>query len=191
MTTPEEEREERKKALADLKKRLEDKVSELQKEANMLKEAISIVDDELAKLSFSSGAEILQSKSKLEQKEKESEKIPFSYKGKSYGTAFVSADELVVELDSSLNLSSSVRPFEAFFINRLLEGMREADTQSASKGVIRPDQILSYEIIQDGPYIRKIVVRNFREKQRIREILNGLGWTVENMLRNIASSTSE
>jgi hypothetical protein len=39
--------------------------------------------------------------------------------------------------------------------------------------------------------LEKIVVRNFREKQRIREILNGLGWTVENMLRNIASSTSE
>lgn len=191
MTTPEEEREEKKKALADLKRRLEEKVSELQKEANLLREAISIVDDELAKLSFSSGAEILQSKAKPEQKEKEVEKIPFSYKGKSYGTAFVSTDELIIELDSSLNLSSSIRPFEAFFINRLLEGMREADTQSASKGVIRPDQILSYEIIQDGPYIRKIIVKNFRERQRVREILNGLGWTVENMLRNISSGTPQ
>ncbi|MBO3763017.1 MAG: hypothetical protein QXS21_04980 [Thermoproteota archaeon] len=186
MTTSAEE--ERKKALADLKKRLEEKVSELQNEANLLKEAISIVDNELAKLSFSSGTEILQSK-KLEQKEKEAEKIQFSYRGKSYGVAFVSTDELTIELDQSLNLSSSIRPFEAFFINRLLEGMREADTQNASKGAIRPDQILSYEVIQDGPYIRKIIVKNFRERQRIREILNGLGWTIENMLKNIASSS--
>lgn len=187
MTTP-EEKEERKKALADLKKRLEEKVNELQNEVSLLKEAISVVDNELAKLSFSSGAEILQSKSKLEQKE--AEKIPFSYKGKNYGMAFVRTDELVIELDSSLNLSSSVRPFETFFINRLLEGMREADTQSASKGIIRPDQILSYEVVQEDSFIRRIIVKNFRERQRIREILNGLGWTIENMLKNIASSSS-
>jgi hypothetical protein len=181
--------EERKKALADLKRRLEEKVSELQNEVDLLKEAISIVDNELAKISFSSGVEILQSKPKVEQKEVET--IPFSYKGKSYGTALISTNELTIELDPSLNLSPSVRPFEAFFINRLLEGMREADTQSASKGTIRPDQILSYEIVQDGPYIRKVIVKNFRERQRIREILNGLGWTVENMLRNISPSASE
>lgn len=185
--------EEKKKLLAEMKRRLEEKILNLQSEIDLLRSVISIIDEQLAELSFSSGIEILESKKKEEKvtieetKKLEGEVIPFVYKNKNYGKVIIKGNEMTIELDPSLNLNPSVRPFENFFINRVLEGMRDADTVNASKGIIRPDQIISYNIIDDGQFIRKIEIKNFRDRQRMRDILNGLGWTIENMLKNISA----
>ncbi len=183
--------EEERKALADLKKRLEDKVGELQEEAALLREAISLIDEKLAEVSFKKASEIPEARPTAEERgaqvktTAEKEILNVIYKGKNYGRLLVAQDALTIEPDETLQLTTSIRPFDVFFINKILEGMRQSDTQLVAKGILRPDQILSYDIEVDGPFLKKIIVRNYRERSRLKEILNGIGWTIDTMLKNM------
>ncbi len=187
--------EEEKKALADLKKRLEDKIAELQEDASLLRQASSLVDEKLASVSFRKASEIAESKMPAEELQAqarpplEKEALNIIYKGSNYGKVSVTGESVTIEPDMTLELSTSTRPFDAFFINKVLEGMRQSDTQSVARGILRPDQILSYDIQVEGPFLKKIVIRNFRDRTRLKEIVNGIGWTIDTMLKNLRASS--
>lgn len=187
--------EEEKKALADLKKRLENKIGELQEEAGLLREASSLIDEKLAEVSFKKASEITESRIPTEGSQPqarpplEKEALNIIYKGSNYGKVSVAGEVVTIEPDETLELSTSTRPFDAFFMNKVLEGMRQSDTQSVARGTLRPDQILSYDIQVDGPFLKKIVIRNFRDRTRLKEILNGIGWTIDTMLKNMRAAS--
>jgi hypothetical protein len=97
----------------------------------------------------------------------------------------LSGETLTIEPDPTLELTTATRPFEAFFVRKILEGMREADTVSVANKRLRPDQILSYDLEVEGPFIKKIVIKNVGGKERVRQIINAAGWTISTMVQNM------
>jgi hypothetical protein len=75
-----------------------------------------------------------------------------------------------------VNLSSSTPPFKSFFLNRILDGMKAKD---AEKGV--PDA-LSYSVEEANGQIKRIIINNYRDKDRLGEIFNTSTWVFTRML---------
>jgi len=184
--------EDESRSLADLKKRLQERADELQSEGDLLREAIAIIDDRLAGMSFKRASELPVAPSETPQAVRRTaepeaieEQVPLTYKGKEFGKVHLSGETMIIEPDSSLELTTATRPFEAFFIRKMLEGMREADTVSVANKKLRPDQILSYDLEVEGPFVRKIMIRNVGGRERVRQIINAAGWTVSTMVQNM------
>ena len=56
------------------------------------------------------------------------------------------------------------------------------DLERVEKGRLAPGQELTYNIVQDGERVKEIVIRNFREEYRLREIVNAIRWTLETIV---------
>jgi len=96
--------------------------------------------------------------------------------------AYISPTSLVLIPASDVKLSIGTPPFKAFFLNRILEGMRSKDLESSSKGELSPSEALSYEVEESNGLISRITVRNYREKARLNEILSTATWAFTRML---------
>jgi len=177
--------EEEKKALADLKKRLEERVEQLRSEAEILDEAILVIDEKLTGISFKRASEMVTPRVPQAATEVKEETMPLTYKGRTLGKIQSLGDTMMIEPDPSLELTTATRPFEAFFIRKIMEGMRESDTAAVANKTLRPDQILSYDLEVEGPFIRRIIIRNVGSRERFREIVNAAGWAFNTMVQNI------
>jgi len=184
--------EEEKRGLADLKQRLQGRVDQLQAEVDLMKEAISIIDEKLVGMSFKRADELgspqvspSETTREKEHAEAGEETVSLAYKGMGLGKVHLAGSTMTIEPDPSLELTAATRPFEAFFVRKIMEGMREADTVSVANKTLRPDQILSYDLEVEGPFIRRIVIRNIGGRDRVREIMNAAGWTFSTMVQNI------
>ena len=183
--------EEEKRGLADLKQRLQGRVDQLQAEVDLMREAISIIDEKLVGMSFKRADELgppqaVPSETSREEKQVETgeETVPLTYKGTGLGKVHLAGNTMTIEPDPSLELTVATRPFDAFFVRKIMEGMREADTLSVANKMLRPDQILSYDLEVEGPFIKRIVIRNTGGRDRVREIMNAAGWTLSTMVQN-------
>jgi hypothetical protein len=92
--------------------------------------------------------------------------------------AEVSPAAVVIVPAPGVNLNSSTPPFRSFFLNRILDGMKGKD---ASQGVKEPDA-LNYRVEEDNGAIKRVVINNYRDKDRLQEIFNTSSWVFTRML---------
>lgn len=88
-----------------------------------------------------------------------------------------------IPLVDDVNLNINTPPFRSFFINRILEGMKTKDKEKIQKGEINESEILEYEVNSDeNGKIKSVTISNYREKERLNEILNTATWVFTRML---------
>ena len=83
-------------------------------------------------------------------------------------------------------LSGDTPPFKTFFVNRILEGMKQKDREIAEKGQISSDNTIEYSVDENQGILEKIVIKNYRDKQRLDEIINTVTWAFSRMLEKKA-----
>lgn len=91
----------------------------------------------------------------------------------------------VVEISPAegITLNVNTAPFKSFFLNRILEGMKTKDKEKVSQGQIKESQSLTYQIEEDSNgLIKRIIINNYRENERINEILNTSTWVFTRMI---------
>lgn len=91
----------------------------------------------------------------------------------------------VVEISPAegITLNVNTAPFKSFFLNRILEGMKTKDREKVSQGQIKESQSLTYQIEEDSNgLIKRIIINNYRENERINEILNTSTWVFTRMI---------
>lgn len=165
--------------LASLKKYLEERIQALQQEVESLKAASELVDRELAQQSFKRGTgELLAPTPRpIAQPSPEERVVSLTYKGRVVGAAYVSPGTARIAPDEKLGLKVSTPPLESFLIRKVLDEMRDADTERAGKGEIRPDQILSYDVVERDGLLAEIVVNGYGGSERLNRILRAASWT--------------
>ena len=92
--------------------------------------------------------------------------------------AEVSPSAVVLVPAAGVNLNSNTPPFRSFFLNRILDGMKSKD---ASQGLNETDA-LNYKIEEDNGAIKRVVINNYRDKDRLQEIFNTSAWVFTRML---------
>lgn len=92
--------------------------------------------------------------------------------------AEMSPSVVVIVPAPGINLNVNTPPFKSFFLNRILDGMKNKD---ASHGIKEPEA-LNYNVEDENGTIRRIVINNYRDKDRLQEIFNTSSWVFTRML---------
>lgn len=171
------DRDEETQKLAELKQYLSGKKAELEDELEKLNSIMNVIDDLLASKSFKTGIEVMKKTEEKPEAEAVAQSLELVYKGTKVGDMEVYQTYARVVPLPELKLSTVTSPFEAFLVRKVLEPMRERDVERAAKNELRPDQMFSYDILEEGGLLKSIIVRNFRDKIRLRELANAVSWT--------------
>jgi hypothetical protein len=97
----------------------------------------------------------------------------------------VSREKIEITPMESINFNIDTPPFKSFFINRILEGMKSKDLDKVKQGQIDTSDIIAYNTISkdnNDNIIKKIEIKNYRDKERVNEIFNTVAWVFTRML---------
>ena len=179
------EESDRAKALASIKEYVERRLNELKKEVSTLEKLKSFIDEELAGLSFKKAVEVKpvrQAEIKAPPREVGRARVLRARTGEVLARVITSSNEVRFVIEPSVSLARESRPFQSFLLRKVLDAMSKSDKERVEKGLIPPGHELEYDVVYDGDRVREIIVRNFREEYRVREIVNAVRWTLETAL---------
>ena len=75
-------------------------------------------------------------------------------------------------------------PLISFFIERIIGEMKKVDSTDVKNGKIDESSVIDCIINKNGPAIREIIIKNYRQKERLDEIINTATWSLTRMLEN-------
>jgi len=186
------------KALVNFKKKLEQRVEELEAEMKETAATLEAVNSILLEKGFKRG-DIKEVKPSEEEAppevpvtvEEEAPAAPRAVEPESViplktmsdeplAIIYVSKEALHVLPDESKRFSVSTPPFQQFLVERVLAKMQTKDTELVRTGQLTPDKMFAYNIASEGDLLREIVLRNVDE-ERLRELKSSIRWTLEKM----------
>ena len=100
----------------------------------------------------------------------------------------VTQEEVTIIPEEPIRISIETPPFKSFFLNRILQGMINKDIDKINQGQLSESEIISYDIItenQNKDILKKIQIKNYRDKERINEIFNTAAWVLTRMLDKV------
>jgi hypothetical protein len=185
--------EEQVKDIVTLKESLIEQIDKHQESIEMLEKNIIILDLFLKDSSFTKASQLgttrkVEIQNKTENvKKPEVNSIPIKRvgDGKVIANAYVTPDQVSIVLDDEIEISDDTPPFKSFFLERVIGEMKKKDFAEAEKGKIQKESIIDYIINKNGTDIREIIIKNYRQKERVNELINTAGWSLTRMLENI------
>jgi len=163
--------------ILELKEEITEKIVKCQEQIEKLERSLSAVDTILKQSSFTKASEIISNSSDT-RKEENRVSIPITKNsdGTIIANAFVSDDKVSIILEENVTLSSETPPLKTFFIERIIGEMKKKDSQEVQSGKIGRDDVIDCVINNSGSAIRDIIIKNYRQKERVDEIINRLGY---------------
>ncbi len=184
--------EEQVKDIVTLKESLIEQIDKHQESIEMLEKNIIILDLFLKDSSFTKASQLGTTKAEVQNKienEKKSEESSIPIKragdGKIIANAYVTPEQVSIVLDDEIVISDDTPPFRSFFLDRIIGEMKKKDVVDVENGKIQKESIIDYIINKNGTDIREIIIKNYRQKERINELINTAGWSLTRMLENI------
>lgn len=177
---------------ADTKEWLESRLTELEAEISKLKDTLSVVDSVLRGGSFLTAAEIvprqtsgkpLSQGGQVVAPEADEVRQLKSKGGDLLANAYITTRSVTIIPASEISLSRLTPPFNSFFVNKILEGMKSLDQEEVRNGTKSGGGAIDFQIDEDdNSNIVKITVENYGENSRLEEIINTSTWTFSRML---------
>lgn len=168
----------------------EDLVKQIDKHTQsieILERRLLVLDSMLKESSFTKASSLDTKKSFGDNEKIEKKSIPITSgnDGKIIANAFVTPEQVEIILEDDMKIAADVPPFKSFFLDRIIGEMKRKDTLDVDNGKISKDSIINYVINKNGSDIREIIIKNYKEKERVNEIINTAGWSLTRMLENI------
>lgn len=176
------------KRLAEMKSYLEKKIADFEREIEQLRSFLGVVDSFLAEKSFrhvkiSPDIQVAVMPEKAEVAKKlVSEVWPIATpEGTHLADLQITESELILVPDPSIKYDVASPPLRAFLIARVLDPMHTKDQEAARTGQLGPDNVLVYEVEEDGGTLKALRVRNYGDQRRLVELRNAMRWTIRRM----------
>lgn len=159
-----------------------------------LQKNLAILDSILKESSFTKASAIKQVKTSepsknipIDPTELEKSIIPITSgsDGKIIANAYITPDQVSIILAENMEINADTPPFKSFFIDRIIGEMKRKDSVEAENGKIQKESVIDYIINKNGSDIREIIIKNYRQKERVNEIINTAGWSLTRMLEKI------
>jgi len=167
--------------ILELKERVSMEIEKHEEEVEFLKKNLNILDSILKQSSFTK-ASALSSSEKLTQQES----IPLTKgsEGEVIANAYVTPNQVSIILNEEILVNDDTPPFKSFFLDRIIGEMKRKDTDEVQNGKIQPESMIDYVINKNGSNIREIIIKNYRQKERVKEIINTAAWSLTRMIEN-------
>jgi len=180
--------EEQIRDILELKEWLTDEVEKRRSEIEKLKNNLAILDSVLKQSSFSKASSLKQNQEKARSvtADRDSSVIPIKTTGNNevIANAHVTSEEVVIIPSDDVKLDVETQPFKSFFLERIIAGMESKDNLDVQNGKIDPGSVINCIINKDGNMIREILIKNYRERERVNEIINTAAWSFSRMIEN-------
>jgi hypothetical protein len=182
--------EEQVKEIVALKESLIEQISKHQEGVEMLEKNITVLDLFLKNSSFTKASQLEIKKDEVKPEiiiKPVENSIPIKRvnDGKIIAKAFVTPDQVSIILDNEIAVNADIPPFKSFFLDRIIGEMKKKDTVEAENGKIQKESVIDYIINKNGANIREIIIKNYRQKERVNELINTAGWSLTRMLENV------
>jgi len=166
--------------ILELKEQLAEKIEKHLEEIEKLEKNISVLNTILKQTSFTKASDLTPNAEKKEAA------VPIikNSDGSTIANVFVSDDQLSIILDENISLNYETPPLKTFFIDRIIGEKKNKDNQEVENGKIRKDDVIDCVINNNGSAIREIIIKNYRQKERVNEIINTATWSLTRMLKN-------
>jgi hypothetical protein len=188
--------EEQIKEIVALKESLIEQIDKHQEGIEMIEKNITVLDSFLKNSSFTKASK-LEINTKIikkpeersipnEKPEERSIPIKRTNDGKLIANAYVTPKQVSIVLDNEILINVDTPPFKSFFLDRIIGEMKKRDEIEAEDGKIQRESMIDYIINKNGTNIREIIIKNYRQKERVTELINTAGWSLTRMLENIS-----
>ena len=185
--------------MLELKESIIDKMTKHQEELDFLQKNLDVLDVVLKGSSFTKASSLprsiksdmekpmeekINAESKDKKEESESIQIKKNKDGEVIANAFVTPKKISIILNEGIGLTDEIPPLRSFFIERIIGEMKKIDSTDVKNGKIDESSVIDCIINKNGPTIREIIIKNYREKERLDEIINTATWSLTRMLEN-------
>lgn len=176
------------KRLAEMKAYLEKKIVDSEREAERLRSFLEVVDSLLTEKSFrhvkiSPEAQATAVPEEVEEARKQpSEVWPItSPEGAHLADLEITESEIILVPDLGIKYEVASPPLRAFLVARVLDPMHAKDQEAARAGQLSANNVLVYQVEDDGGVLKALRVRNYGGQGRLSELRNAMRWTIRRM----------
>ncbi|MDC0203302.1 hypothetical protein OAJ97_06330 [Candidatus Nitrosopelagicus sp.] len=187
--------------MLELKESIVDKMAKHQDELDFLQKNLDILDVVLKGSSFTKASSLPRKSEVIDEtvikKEKpivetvvkkedtsESIQIKKNKDGEVIANAFVTPEKISIIMSEGIGLTDEIPPLRSFFIERIIGEMKKIDSADVKNGKIDQSSVIDCVINKNGPAIREIIIKNYKQKERLDEIINTATWSLTRMLEN-------
>ena len=181
--------------MLELKESIIDKMAKHQEELDFLQKNLDVLDVVLKGSSFTKASSLPRStesitkepdeeKIEAEEEKPESIQIKKNKDGEVIANAFVTPEKISIILSEGIGLTDEIPPLRSFFIERIIGEMKKIDSTDVKNGKIDENSVIDFIINKNWPAIREIIIKNYRQKERLDEIINTATWSLTRMLEN-------
>jgi len=170
--------------ILELKDRINQQIEKHKEEIESLEKNLSILNTILKQSSFTK-ASLLDTKT-LSVKSQSPIPITKTSDGSIIANAFVTPEQVSIVLEDGIGLETETPPFKSFFIERIIGEMKKKDIADTESGKLQTDSVIDCIINKNGSQIREIIIKNYRQKERINEIINTASWSFSKMIDNLS-----
>lgn len=175
-----------------LKETIIKKLSKYEEEIGFLQKTLDILDVTLKNSSFTKASDLPKNNfvEKLDttnlQETDQIIQIKKNKDGKIIANATVTPEQVSIVLEDNIGLTEEVAPLRSFFVERIIGGMKKSDDKLVENGEINEESVINCIINKNGTSIREIIIKNYREKNRVDEIISTATWSLTRMIENSA-----
>ena len=176
--------------ILELKESIIDKMTKYQEELDFLEKNLEILDVVLKGSSFAKASTLPRKVEASHETKVEKENMPESIPikknkdGEVIANAFVTPKQISIILSEGIGLTDEMPPLRSFFIERIIGEMKKTDSVDVKNGKIDESSVIDCVINKNGQSIREIIIKNYRQKERLDEIINTATWSLTRMLEN-------
>jgi len=171
--------------MLELKEDLVEKIIKYKEQIEKLEKNISVLDTILKQSSFTKASDLTRHAPKTIKQERKIA-ITKSSDGTIIANAFVTKEQVSIILENNVTVDTKTPPLKTFFIDRIIAEMKKNDIKQVEDGKIKNHEVIDCIINDNGSKIREIVIKNYREKERVDEIINTATWSLTRMIENSA-----
>lgn len=178
--------EEQIRSILELKEWITEEIAKRKSEVEKLQNNLAILDLVIKQSSFSKASSLKSAQDNVRSITSDtSSVIPIkSNDNMVIASAHVTPSEVLIIPSDDISLDVETHPFKSFFLGRIIGGMENKDNLDVQNGKIEPDSVINCIINKDGNTIREILIKNYRERERVSEIINTAAWSFSRMIEN-------
>lgn len=173
--------------ILELREWISEEIEKREREIDRFQQNLRILDSLVKQSSFSKASSLVSSNKQNTQSSQQvsSSIIPIKTPdGKILANAHVTSDELVIIPLDDIILDVETNPFKSFFLGRIIGGMESQDKSDVQNSRIPQNAAISCLVNKEGNRIREILIKNYRQKERVTEIINTVTWSFSRMIEN-------
>ncbi len=174
--------EEQMRDILELKEKISQQIEKHKEEIESLEKNLSILNVILKQSSFTK-ASLLET-IKTTQKSEPVIPITKTSDGSVIANAYVTPEQVSIIMEEDIGLQPETPPLKSFFLERIIGDMKKKDNAEAESGKIQKESVIDCIINKNGSNISEIIIKNYRQKERINEIINTAAWSLSKMIDN-------